>query len=443
MEDCMPSFVIPSAGPQSLAATAAPELVPRNCRLDRYDKIAVPSFEASDQIITYASPDSTFAVTKRLIDAAKKSILIGIYDFTADHIKELLLAAMRRGVKVKLMLDLDGDREQETFDELVQFGVDGTPAPSCASKRVQVFRSSHEKVIVIDDEWSLVQSGNYSNNSIPLNVEDGGDPADFITGNRDTGLAVKSTKLAKFFSKVLNSDIALELNGPEALAPAVMESLFLVEAAPKKIPEELFASKTFNLSSKLAIQPILSPDNYMDVVPDLLRRAKKSILIQQQYIRSGQENITDLLDAIKEAMDSESDLDVRIVLGKIFSRKDLDKEKANLEVLKNDYGLKLSRNIRFVDTTRFVHCHNKMVLVDGKGVLVSSQNWSKAAVAENREAGLWLEHAGICGYFTKIFENDWKTAFKKLPSIGPEVLGPETLATGQFVRVEAGDYREV
>jgi phosphatidylserine/phosphatidylglycerophosphate/cardiolipin synthase-like enzyme len=444
----MPSFVIARANTEGVIAVpetevAVPELAPRNCRLDPYEPVKVPAFEASEQVITYASPDSTFAVTKRLIDAAKKSILIGIYDFSAGHIKELLLAAMRRGVKIKLMLDLDGDREQATFDELVEFGVDGTPAPSCASKRVQVFRSAHEKVIVIDDEWSLVQSGNYSNNSIPLNFEDGGDPAHFITGNRDTGLAVKSTKLAKFFSKILNSDIALELNGPEALEAAAMESLFLVEAAPKKIPAELFPSKTFNLSKKLTIQPVLSPDNYMAVVPDLLRGARKSVLVQQQYIRSEQENIIDLLEAIKEAMDNGSDLDVRILLGKVFGKKDLEKEKKNLKVLKDVYRLKLGRHIRFVDTTRFVHCHNKMVLVDGRGVLVSSQNWSKAAVSENREAGLWLEHAGICGYFRKIFENDWKTAFKKLPSIGPEVLAPEALSSGQFVRVEAGDYREV
>jgi phosphatidylserine/phosphatidylglycerophosphate/cardiolipin synthase-like enzyme len=383
-------------------------------------------------------------VTKRLIDGARKSILIGIYDFTAEHVKELLLAAMRRGVKVKLMLDLDGAREEEMFDELVQFGVEGTAAPSCASKSgVKVFRSSHEKVIVVDGEWTLVQSGNYSNNSIPLNVVDGGDRASFITGNRDTGIAVRSKEIAKFFTTILNGDIALELDGPQALtSTTVSEAAFLVEAAPKKIPETLFKSKSFDLN-KQKIQPVLSPDNYMKAIPGFLSRARKSILIEQQYIRGSQDNITDLLDAIKAAREEEPDLDVRIILGKIFGAKDVEKEKKNIALLKKEYGLTLGRNIRFIDTTRFVHCHNKMILVDGKGVLVSSQNWSSAAVSENREAGLLLEHAGICKYFTQIFENDWKTAIKKLPAAAPEVLGAEAVATGQFVRVEAGDYREV
>jgi len=444
----MPSFVVEQ--PPQTAATAgpaiAPPLVPRNCELKPpYDKIAVPAFEVSDEIITYTSPDSTFAVTKRMIESARKSILIGIYDFSAPHIKELVLAAVRRGVKVKLMLDIDSNGEQRLFDELVQFGVAGSPAPSCASKRAHVFRSSHEKVIVIDDVWSLVQSGNYSNNSIPLNTKDGGDPDNFITGNRDTGLAIKSAKLAKFFAKVLNSDIALELGAEraEVIPPLVAAAeVFLVEAAPRKIPDELFPSKTFNLTSKLTVQPVLSPDNYMSVVPGLLRNATKSILIEQQYIKSDQEHITTLLEAIKAAKQDNRRLDVRIVLGKIFSSSDVPKEQRNLDNLKNKFGLKLGRNIRYIDSKRLVHCHNKMVIVDGKGVLVSSQNWSKAAVSENREAGVWLEHAAIAKYFTGIFETDWKTAFKTLPPAPPAVLPPSALGP-DFIRVDPGDYEEV
>jgi phosphatidylserine/phosphatidylglycerophosphate/cardiolipin synthase-like enzyme len=446
----MPSFVIKTvragATPEAVAAAiAVPELLPRNCKLKPYTKLkSVPAISVEDEIVAYASPDSTFAVTKAFLDGAQKSILIGIYDFSSDPIKQLLLKAMRRGVKVKLMLDIDSKDEQALFDDLAQFGATCVEAPSCASKRARYFSSSHEKVIVIDGEWCLVQSGNYSDNSIPPNVEDGGDPDNFVTGNRDSGLAIRSKPLARFFTAVLDSDIELELGGPEALAaPVTEEAVLLVEAAPKKIPVKLFPSKRFKLRNKLSVQPVLSPDNYMDVVPDAIRRARRSVLIEQQYIRSGEDKVIDLLDALKEAMGGNSDFDSRIILGKIFSRKDLEKERKNLENLQQTYGLKLGRNIRYIDTSRFVHCHNKMVLIDGKDVLVSSQNWSRSAVSQNREAGVLLDHAGICNYFTQIFESDWSTALKQLPGVEPETLAPETVRSGKFIRVEPGDYREV
>jgi phosphatidylserine/phosphatidylglycerophosphate/cardiolipin synthase-like enzyme len=103
----------------------------------------------------------------------------------------------------------------------------------------------------------------------------------------------------------------------------------------------------------------------------------------------------------------------------------------------------LGKNIRYIDTSRFVHCHNKMVLVDGKGVLVSSQNWSNSAVSKNREAGVWLTHAGICSYFTQIFENDWKTALKAPDATAKDVVAPEALQAGGYVRVSPADYQEV
>src|SRR5262249_22279136 len=115
-----------------VTATAAEldlELVPRGCKLKRYTKQPVQPFKVDGEIIRYDSPDSTLAVTKRLFDAATKSILVGIYDFTADYMKELLLHAMERGVKVSLMLDIDSKEEQELFDDLAEHGATCVPAP--------------------------------------------------------------------------------------------------------------------------------------------------------------------------------------------------------------------------------------------------------------------------------------------------------------------------
>ncbi|MFA5952624.1 MAG: phospholipase D-like domain-containing protein [Hyphomicrobium sp.] len=454
----MPSYVLrlakgfSVARPQAVGGEAAgpifavPEMVGRSCRLEPYEARKIPkiALEAGAEAIAYASPDSTFAVTKRLMDAAERSILIGIYDFSAPHMREVLLNALARGVSVSLMLDIDSDSENREFDKLVEMGVRGVPAPSCAHDTIRFFSSSHEKVIVIDDEWCLVQSGNYSSNSIPLNERDGGGATGFRTGNRDSGLAIRSPKLAALFTEILEADMALVEATPEMLRRPLDESVFLVERVPRG-PKKRFKSEAFTFADKLTVTPVLSPDNYMLVVPDLLRKARVSVLIEQQYIKANQTHIRTLLGAIKQAREKSPKLDVRIVLGKVFNKSKLKAERENLQILADDYGLELGTHIRYVNTDQFVHCHNKMVLIDGEGVLVSSQNWSDSAVSKNREAGVWLKHEGVGAYFTSIFEFDWSVSFRELPGdeAEPEMLTSEALAGGGFVRVERADYEEV
>lgn len=429
------------------------ELVGRGCRLLDYSskriKNIVP-FDIKGELIAYASPDSTYAVTKKLMDAAKKTIQIGIYDFSADYMKEMLLNAMQRGVKVTLMLDVDNDTEQAVFDELEKFGCRAVTAPSCATQHnSKYFRSSHEKFIVIDDEWVLVQSGNYSKASIPINEKDGGDPANpksFRKGNRDMGVAIHSKELAAFFAKVLRKDIKLELGSgaTEALVSKTrrFKSIELVEAVPKLIPSKLFPSKRFKPTSPVKVTPVLTPDNYMDEIPAFLASAKQSILLEQQYIHSFDEAIEALLSSIGVAMGKNPGLDVRIILGKIFNGdKGIDKETKNLENIRKKFKLSLGKNIRFISTQRFTHCHNKLIVVDTKAVLVSSQNWSNAAVRENREAGLLMRFPPIARYYADIFESDWETAFKTLPKKAePEAVGIESLAEENLMEVSFGDY---
>ena len=445
-----PMFVTPP-GTRDMGETVIMDLVGRGCKLADQEPIKlarIPSFRLRGALVAYASPDSTYAVTRRLLDAARKSILIGIYDFTADYMKEILLQALRRGVKVALMLDLDGVAgELPIFDELKKFGCTAVPAPSCASDYVHYFRSSHEKVIVIDDTWTLVQSGNYSANSIPFNEEDGGNPTHFVKGNRDMGVAIRSKPLAAFFTKVLRADMQLELDATPAHAVPGQQARRitppeLVEPVPTLLPARLFPSREFHPATAVSVTPVLTPDNYMEVVPDFLETATRSIWIEQQYIHSSDTAVFKLLTAIRAARDRNPRLDVRIVLGKIFGgAAGVEKERKNLENIRKIFGLKLGDQIRFIDTKRFVHCHNKLVLVDNEAVLVSSQNWSNAAVLENREAGLLIHYPDLAAYFAAIFDSDWSTAVRTLPARPePELIAPDALARGNFVTVNYGDY---
>ena len=149
------------------------------------------------------------------------------------------------------------------------------------------------------------------------------------------------------------------------------------------------------------------------------------------------------MNSIRQAREDNPELDVRIILGKLFGAKDVAKEKANVANLKATYGLKLGENIRYIDTKRFVHCHNKTIIVDEKEVLISSQNWSDTGVSTNREAGVLIPFAPLARYYTRIFESDWSTAQQSIPRPGRGAVEPETVARGGFVEVSPADYQEV
>jgi phosphatidylserine/phosphatidylglycerophosphate/cardiolipin synthase-like enzyme len=296
-----------------------------------------------------------------------------------------------------------------------------------------------------------VQSGNYSDNSIPNNEGDGkATPGHWVPGNRDTGVAVKSKPLAAFFTKVLRGDIRLERGATIESAQRFKSgpAVELFQPAPKHMPSTLFASKDFKLAGAIRVQPILSPDNYMKVIPTWLQGARTSIEIEEQYIRSGQKDIGILLTAIKKAVDAHG-VKVRIILAQPFSctsdkcARAFAKARDEMLALGSDYGLKLGTQVRILDPEQFVHCHNKLIIVDNASVLVSSQNWSDSAVSKNREAGLLVRSPQLARYYRGIFDHDWKTGLSKVQPRKQAKFGPEALGTGKVVPLNWGDYAEV
>lgn len=433
-------------------------MVPRGCRLDPYAPEAVPEFDIRGDFITYASPDATYHVTQQLLEGAQKSILIGIYDFSSERARDLVLAAQRRGVKVSVMVDLDNAKgEPVVWQALVAQGCKGVPAPSCASKFARYFPSCHEKVIVVDGEWVMVQSGNYTQASIPPNG-DGAPPAAgaFVPGNRDTGVAIRSPELAAYFSTVLRGDMTLELDGENTRAAGagdVVEPPPSVRATkPPRAPATLFPSQHYHPGKPVHVTPVISPDNYMQVVPPFLASATRSILIEEQYIRGHQPEVARLLDAIRSAMRAHPKLDVRIVVAPGFGSANDPLPYEGVE----DFGLEPAKHVRYLNPALFVHCHNKLIIVDGRWVLVGSQNWSDFAVSRNREASLLLPYPPIARYFTAIFKYDWKTGVVPRRPGGRDVrpappegnaLMPESAVSGleleKTLPVSLADYIEV
>ena len=280
-----------------------------------------------------------------------------------------------------------------------------------------------------------MQSGNYSQNSIPFNETDGGDPDSFVKGNRDMGVADLLETAGRFFAKVLRSDMKLELDAGRRGSPGAATPAGGADpgrgragaAAGRAVPEQ-----DLRPAGQGPVTPVLTPDNYMDVIPDFLESATKSIYIENQYIRSKQAEVIKLLAAIKKARDNNPDLEVRIILGKIFGRKDVKKEQENIANLKKIFGLKMGENIR-------LHRHQAIRPLSQQ-VHRGGRGRGTRRLAELVEHGCRHEPRGrgSCSLpgdrplYAQIFESDWATARKKFPKPGQATVGPEVGRGGSW-----------
>lgn len=266
-----------------------------HCVRQPYPDQTVPPFSISGSFTAFATPDSTWVVLKRHLDGAVNSIVIGMYDFSAPYVAEALLAALERGVKVSMMLDLNPSDAQanDIFTRLKEAGAHCVLAPSCRGKAAaHFFPVAHEKVILVDGRTTFVQSGNFSAASTPNNEGDGVLTPEFKTGNRDMGVVVESEPLANFFADILAADMQRETDAEEhplqgfAVAELQLTDTSVLGIVAPQPPPKLFPSHVFTPDGPVRVQPVLTPDNYMAVVPPVIRAAKKSILIEQQYIHA-------------------------------------------------------------------------------------------------------------------------------------------------------------
>lgn len=366
------------------------------------------AFRVKGRIDAYVSPDNTNAVIKERIEAARESVLIGVYDFSAQHVKDMLLAAMQRGVRVSLLIDRAfAGGEEEVIRELTERGAEVT---KFRSGRSAPFRTYHLKVIVIDRTWTLVQSANLTKNGVPLGT----------AGNREAGVAVESRELAEYFAGLLERDTVLARQMPEGSGessrPESEPTYTAYRPVPRFTPLRIGGEGPENGETAgearpdappdgLRILPVLSPENYMEVMPQILASARESVELEMQYILANREHVRKLMDAVKSARDQNPGLAVRIVLAQPFARD--DRTIKELRAVIDSYGWKFDDHVRLLSRSSGMHCGNKMIIVDGRVCLVGSANWSDPGVTRNREANLLIDSRKVAGFYRGVFQADW------------------------------------
>ena len=94
-----------------------------------------------------------------LIKAAKEDVAVAAYAFSSKYLGQALSAALKRGVKIRVLLDWDNARKAYSIDEwLAGEGID--------IRFIEIKRGSmHHKFILIDGKLLITGSYNFTNES--------------------------------------------------------------------------------------------------------------------------------------------------------------------------------------------------------------------------------------------------------------------------------------
>ncbi len=424
---------------------------PPNARLDEV--------KAAMRVTCHVSPDAGWKTLNEFFARVRRDLTVGMYDFTAPHVLSGLRSAMSQadgtlsvildprqslggGTKAN---DLPEDEVKDGLGDTLSDRFDFVWAPVGRQKVTQpIFPSAYHVKVAVDGQRAFwLSSGNWQSSNQPNLAElDLSIAAVLRRYNREWHVVVGNGKLARTYGKFLAWDIeqARPLQAAEAAPEADVSALpafeLLVPAAvlaelEADISEPRFfepATFTFTADSPLRVQPLLTPDNFVDHVLPLVQSARRRLYLQNQYIKIGKTpdaRFTALVDALFEKVNE--GLDVRVIL------RDLPDTREMLEGLQ--YYAASRHGI--ADISRFTKIqpgsHTKGIVVDSKTVAVGSHNWSMQGVLQNRDATLIFFNTKIARYYEAIFLYDWDNLARRkvvaeeaMPIVAP--AGGATLA---------------
>lgn len=408
------------------------------------------------RVVAHLSPDAGWPQLEKFLAGTEKSMTVGMYDFGAKHILEALLKHAEQPSFKKLALVMqkgeslgEGTKADDLHDDEVVEQLRDAFSQRFKFSWVKigavngwVASSYHIKVAVRDGKAFWLSSGNWQSSNQPkVNPLDGyPQKKDLLKRfNREWHAIVEHEGLARKFETFLlhdgdnneGADGREEFVLPDVLLPL---DFFAREAAEAPDSWKYFAP--FDQKRQFTVTPLLTPDNYHTQVLELIRSAENELLIQNQTFNAPKKKQDDLRELVEAVLEKQRrGVNVRI----IFRLLNPSEARKNLSALK-DMGFDMD-SIRVQK-----NCHTKGIIVDGKRVLLGSQNWSNHGVSINRDASLLFDDEGLAAYFREVFEHDWLSLADK--DIGPEDEGIE-LATSLdvtpagMVRLTWKDYMEM
>lgn len=365
-------------------------------------------------ITCHVSPDAGWLQLMPFLMGTNAALTVGMYDFTSAHILKTLTTSLKPTKKLNMVLDHPSpDRTLDQSDEQTHNALASSLASNLAfawalenkdpKAAAWIYPSAyHIKVAVRDEIAFWLSSGNWNNSNQP-DVDPFSDPVaaepTVKSSDRDWHIIVQHKGLAQLFEKYLRNDLEVASVHQAQVAPNSVAMDILGELAEpdqevaSAVPRQYFPPKT--ITAKMQIQPVLTPDNYPQIILSLLSSAKKSLYLQIPYITPTDKPDGLVLNGLIEAVAKKirAGLDVRLILSHYEKMGALEQlQSAGIDAT----NVHIQNNL-----------HNKGIIVDSVVVAVGSQNWSPPGVTTNRDATLVIYNKEAAEYWEAIFLHDW------------------------------------
>ncbi len=375
----------------------------------------------------FSSPESSLSHLLSILDASREEIIVAGFKLTSWRIASSLVAALERGVVVRIGLEgtPPGGMEPEQETILSHLAAKGASVLLMQAGREGFRRYAfhHAKYVVVDGTWLIQGSENFSENGYPVRPE----------GNRGWGVVAFSRDLARWYTEVFAEDWNTSRSDVHVfLAPGPVHGIRGTDSsAPPLRPEEFHS---------VDVEVLFSPDNAVskDGLSRVLREAAERVDVEMFYLRwEWNGNPNPLVELLIEL--ARKGVQVRILLDgspyNVEGKDDNDEVASRLNGIAAEEGIPLEARLLEPNVDGIVKLHNKGLVVDDRLVFTSSINWNYNGAYENRETGLLLSSGDLAAFFRGIFEEDW---VRQLPPLEPVIRGPTSVRLGDEATYEAG-----
>jgi phosphatidylserine/phosphatidylglycerophosphate/cardiolipin synthase-like enzyme len=366
-------------------------------------------------ILCHASPDAGWPTLSGFLSGVQSTLTVGLYDFTSKHILDAVSQDLTGKQSFELVLDhpAKNPTADQTDPETVSTLTDAlgdefkqTWALVRMNKEIKQYiypSAYHIKVAVRDGKSVWVSSGNWNNSNQPdmdpiANPQDT-DQDTARKSDRDWHVVIDSPEVAAQYEAYIKHDFDVASEEAAAERGVVGEQAEVPEVFRSATTATFEFHPPLQISDEeLALTPLLTPDagSYRPAMLKVINSAQSKLYIQLQYIHPPNDGVDGdfkaLIDAVIQKISD--GVDVRIICS------EWQTTQGWLERLQSA-GVDLSK----VKIQNGVH--NKGFVIDGKTVVLGSQNWSGDGVLRNRDASIIIESETAAQYYETIFLHDW------------------------------------